>query len=260
MPFPEINRVIYQKNPLTDVICQFRFPPILRIDSEVPSNFQEKLRDTFPLYREKNEISQQLAPANSPDAIQQFMAKLSIGKNHEFLSADEAWKINLTRTFVALSTTQYSRWEIFLDKMQSVIKPLLDIYAPPFFTRLGLRYVDVFNRSMLGLGDVAWSELIDPHFVGLLSTAFEENIQSCESVYEVKLLDEISLVRIATSFVIELATKEKCYKVDSDFYTPKRILPPDAFKKLDFLHDRSTRLIRLIIKDRLHDAMEPREI
>ena len=58
MPFPETERVIYEKNPLNKVICQLRYPPILRIDSEVPSKFQDAIIDNFPLYNEKVEFQQ----------------------------------------------------------------------------------------------------------------------------------------------------------------------------------------------------------
>ena len=61
MPFPEKQRVIYKKNPLNKVICQFRFPPILRIDSEIPSSFQDSIRSDFPLYQEKIEVQNQVA-------------------------------------------------------------------------------------------------------------------------------------------------------------------------------------------------------
>src|SRR5256885_3722562 len=47
--FPDSPRVIYGKAPLTAVICQLRFPPILRIESTVPADFQERVRTQFPL-------------------------------------------------------------------------------------------------------------------------------------------------------------------------------------------------------------------
>jgi hypothetical protein len=43
-PFPESERIIYAKNPLESVICQLRFPAILKISSEPPVEFQETLR------------------------------------------------------------------------------------------------------------------------------------------------------------------------------------------------------------------------
>ena len=53
MPFPEVKRVIYKKNPLDRVICQLRFAPILKIDAEIPADFQEMIRADFPNYSEK---------------------------------------------------------------------------------------------------------------------------------------------------------------------------------------------------------------
>ncbi len=55
MPFPEVQRVIYRKNPLEQVICQFRFPAILRIDTETPADFQERIRNDFPQFAEQTE-------------------------------------------------------------------------------------------------------------------------------------------------------------------------------------------------------------
>ena len=68
------------------------------------------------------------------------------------------------------------------------------------------------------------------------------------------------MVRIAISFLINLPSGEKSYMVDSDFYTSKRVTPQDLIKKLEFLHDNSTQLIHLIIKEKLHNAMEPKEL
>src|SRR6266852_706318 len=47
-PFPEFTRVIYQRNPLVEVVCQLRFSPILRIDTDPPAEFQDRIRSAFP--------------------------------------------------------------------------------------------------------------------------------------------------------------------------------------------------------------------
>ena len=56
MPFPEAKRIIYRKNPLDQVICQLRFPPILKIDAEVPAKFQDRIRGDFPNLSDSLEI------------------------------------------------------------------------------------------------------------------------------------------------------------------------------------------------------------
>lgn len=262
MPFPEAKRVVYKKNTLQNVICQLRFPPILRIDSEIPSQFQERIKDIFPFYKEKTEVIQQELSSLSlaPTEVNQMMMKSSNRKNHEFLSDDEMLKVNLTRTFIALSTSQYTRWEEFLNILGKIINALFEIYSPSFVTRIGLRYVNIFDRTLLELKDADWNELLNPYLLGLLSSEFRNNIDVLESVYEIKLIDNISKVRIATSLIEGINSKEKSFMVDSDFSHTKRISREIAWDKLNFLHERSTRLIRYIVTDKLHKAMEPEEI
>jgi uncharacterized protein (TIGR04255 family) len=56
MPFPEIERIVYRNNPLTEVVCQLRFPPILSIESELPVKFQDAIREMYPSFQEKVEL------------------------------------------------------------------------------------------------------------------------------------------------------------------------------------------------------------
>lgn len=51
MLFPPTQRVIYHKNPLVEVVCQLRFPTILKIDAEIPVAFQEAVRSTSQTIR-----------------------------------------------------------------------------------------------------------------------------------------------------------------------------------------------------------------
>jgi uncharacterized protein (TIGR04255 family) len=263
MPFPETKRVVYNKPPLTKVICQLRYPPILRIDSEIPSQFQEGIRAEYPLYNERTESQPEIAAGLTAQFPQEVITQLTRSrpaKNHEFCSGDGAWRINLTRTFLSISTSAYRHWEEFIERFNGPFSKLLETYNPPFSTRLGLRYVDIFRRSGLGLEKAKWTDLIQPYFLGLLSSQVGKEVKSYESVYEIGLSDNESSVRIAASLVRDIRTGEECYMVDSDFYRPKRTLPEEAFGKLEFLHSRATRLIQWIIKDDLHRAMEPREI
>ena len=263
MPFPDIKRVRYKKNPLIKVICQLRYPPILRIDSEVPSAFQDSIREHFPLYNENIELQQETAVGIklqiSPEVIKQLTKTGNI-KSYEFSTADGVCRINLTRTFMSIFTSQYNKWEDFIMMFQPSIEALLKIYKPPFFTRIGLRYVDIFDRSKLGISDSNWNELLKPQFIGLLSTEIGNDIKHSENIYEINLPDNISIVRIATSFVKNKNTKEQCYLVDSDFYFPSRINNEDITSKLDFLHGEASKLIQWIITPKLHNAMEPESI
>ena len=263
MPFPEVSKVIYRKNVIDRVICQFRFPPILRIDTETPSRFQECNREKFPEFREE-EGSTILAPAGMPQELHAKMIQQilpSETKNYEFSSEDGLWKVNLARTFLALTTTQYIRRSDFQNRLSVPLKALIYIYQPAYFSRIGLRYIDIIRRSQLNLVDVKWKELLKPHILGLLSeSAIENEIQTAEYKYEVRLPDLNSIVRIVAGLVSwEKEQGEECFKIDSDFFTTEKTDVSNATHKMDSFHVIALHLIRWLIQPKLHEAMEPEE-
>jgi uncharacterized protein (TIGR04255 family) len=260
MPFPERPRVIFKNSVLDNVICQVRFPPILKIDSEVPSVFQDSIREKFPLYNEKVEQRLDLpSPLKDPASgvVMSSFPKPTIGKNHEFATEDGIWKAYLTRTFLSFTTSKYVRWEEFKERFSFVFASFLSTYKPPFFTRIGLRYVDIFDRSKLNLKDAHWNDLLQPYILGLLASPIESSIRNCVTNHDVALSDNQSFVRIATSFVYNMETKEQCFKVDSDFHLDRNCPPENAIAMLDFFNSKASRLIQWMITDKLRTALEP---
>jgi len=263
MPFPESPRIIYQKNPLDRVICQLRFPPILKIDTETPAQFQEYIRGNFPEFRLKEEATL-LTPAGIPQELQVEMLQQvmpSETKNYEFSSEDNIWKVNLTRTFLSLSTKKYIRRADFQERLSLPLKSLVDIYKPAYFTRLGLRYIDVIKRSQLNLADAKWKELLKPPILGLLNeNDIENEIQTADCQYEVRLPEYKGVVRIAAGLVSWKKVdnnNENCFMIDSDFSTTERTEFSGVKTKLDYFHTIASRLIQWLIKPKLHEAMEP---
>ncbi|MGD1007689.1 MAG: TIGR04255 family protein, partial [Ignavibacteriaceae bacterium] len=173
-----IPRSIYKINPLMTVVCQFRFPPILTIDTEVPSKFQEKIRTKFPQYSEVPGFAQQLVPMSFPNINNPPLFGQPSIKNHQFLSSDNDLVVNLTRTFITLQTSKYKSWEPFIENFKFILSSLVETYRPAYFTRIGLRYINLLNRSKLGLANTRWKELIQPAYLGLLSTSINDKIKS----------------------------------------------------------------------------------
>jgi uncharacterized protein (TIGR04255 family) len=127
MPFPTFERVSYKKNPLAQVICQLRYPAILRISAETPIEFQENIRKQYPLYKEKNELA-----ATSIDVIAQLPPGASINAKpstaYEFSSADKGWVLSLTKDFLALTAHNYERWEDFEDYIMPPFEVFTRVY------------------------------------------------------------------------------------------------------------------------------------
>ncbi len=261
MPFPEVNRVIYKNNPLDKVICQFRFPTILKIESEIPALFQERIRHIFPKFTELSEIKFQISADIKNKGVNEDLNEyFQTGKtnNFEFLTEDEEYKLNLTRNFLTLSSNKYSRWENFREIFDVPIQALLDVYHPKHFTRIGLRYIDVICRSKLGENDTPWIELIRPEFLGLLSNIeIAENINSLENRYELNLLENNGIARIISKLVHEPGSDESCFMIDSDFFTHNKTEIDDFDRVLNHFNSMSGRLIQWIITKKLHECMGP---
>lgn len=265
MLFPEAQRVIYKKNPLDQVICQVRFPSILKIDTEIPAEFQDRIRSEFPNFSETSELKLEIPRSAKGQEIPLELlrgAQQSLStKNYEFISEDNLWKINLTRTFLALTSNKYERWEKFKDKLPTPLNALVEIYAPIHFSRLGLRYIDVIRRSSLGLSDTSWSDLLQPYILGILdSPTISKHVQYFENRYEIRLSEQKDSVTLNTKFVTHVNDGEVCYMIDVDFYNTGKVPIGSAIEKLDYFNKHASRLLRWCITDRLHQAMEPQAL
>ncbi len=257
-PFPDSPRIIYRRNPLNEVLCQLRFPPILRIAAEPPAMFQERIRSEYPLFRERQ--SELALPPGVPNAVAELMRGLPKQKPnaYEFVSEDGVWKTVLTRDFLALNSARYTRWEDFRSRLEGPLKALLDLYSPAFFSRVGLRYQNVIRRSVLGLPEsTTWTQLIRPHITGILGVRDVLNVvEEMQSQTLVKLPVGKVTVR---SGIAEIADQknEECFLIDNDFFISERTKLNDVDGILGYFNRQSGRLFRWSIEDRLHTAMEP---
>jgi uncharacterized protein (TIGR04255 family) len=257
MIFPESRRVIYEKNPLRQVICQVRFPAILRIVSEPPVDFQDRIRGEYPLFVEKREATINLPEELSKKLPSEF---LTAETAYEFASADEQWSVTLTRGFLALTSRHYERWEDFCQHLAGPLTALMELHSPPFFSRTGLRYQDVIKRSALELGEVEWEALLNPKLAGELSDKqIAAAIKKSQHEFQIEH-NSNGDVRIRHGLVRDDRSGEMCYLIDADFFTEERLECENARARLDEFNREAGRLFRWCISDRLHDAMGPRPV
>lgn len=265
MPFPEEERVIYQKNPLAEVICQIKFPPILRIDAELPAQFQERIRQAYPQFQEKQMSEGEIALP--PEMAQLLKSELFARRGraaYDFVSSDGGWTVSLTRDFLSLSTRKYRRWEEFKEYLKEPLQTLKDVYSPSYVSRVGLRYRDLIRRHTLGLETVAWSELLKPHIAGVLaSAAVEQEVTQSVSEIVLGLESHDGVVHIQHGMVnAKNQSKEEviAYLIDSDFFTEKKTEVSDVITVLDYFNRQAGNLFKWCITERLHTAMEPRPV
>ena len=84
--FSNQPRKFYRRSPLIEVICQLRFPDILKIEAHEPADFQDAIRSIYPQYAKRIE---QLPPQNAGGK----MVEQGTVNNYQFISADGGWKV-----------------------------------------------------------------------------------------------------------------------------------------------------------------------
>lgn len=259
MLFPKSTRMVFRRNPLEEVVCQLKFPPILRIASESPVAFQEAIRERYPRYDRQQ-------PAMPPE-FSQALERFGLGNGgqdvtHGFLSADESSGVSLTCEFVAVWTRRYRRWEDFRSQVVRAQKAMEEVYSPSLYDRIGLRYRDVIDRNKLELTDVPWDELISAPLVGLLGERkLAGHMNDCQSQHTLALEEPPkSLVRIRHGLLDGSDSSKETYVIDADFHTTDSLGDRHVIDTLDKFNHLAGNFFRWAISDRLRDSLEPTEV
>lgn len=254
------ERCLYRSHQLVDVICQLRFPEILTVGTTVPDKFQEAIRSEFPQYSKRQEMA---APKMSGTPGNMTMQKPEPTINHQFVSADGIWRVNLTSKFISLSCSRYTGWEDFAGKLDKPLAAFIRIYKPAYFERVGLRYVNFFSRKALDLEGVPFRDLFRPCYLGLLD---EEDVQEagcgrCSMDAEVALRGGCRVKIHCGPGKIQRNGKvdeEVKFIFDQDLYMPGRVPVNMSAGALQTLHSQAWSVFRGAITDKLHDALDPR--
>ena len=258
MVFPESHRIEFKNNPLDRVICQLRFPTILTISASEPDKFQEDIRSTYPYYERK---PNQLIPPEVIAAAPQLREVRDIFESgapvHEFTAADNTRAVSLNQDFVALTENNYSDWKKFFCELDHILKALEKYYTPSFYTRIGLRYVDVIDRKKLELENTPWKELIVSEIIGVLG---DENLGKSTTLLKeeiiVELTDTIPNAKVRIRHGLLTRNRDpNVYVIDSDFYIEDRSEENDVTRILDKFNDMAGNLFRWSITSKLQDAL-----
>ena len=256
--FSNEERCVYQKNQLGEVICQLRFPEILAIGAEVPVAFQEAIRGDFPQYSARKEVP---APKITGAPGYFSLENQPAAVNYQFVSADGAWRVNLTTKFISLACTAYTCWEDFAHWLDKPLAAFIRIYKPAYFERVGLRYVNMISRNALDLQEESFRDLISERYLGILA---DESVAS-DAVARCTLDAEIALrggcrVKIhAGPGKVNRGGKqdpEVKFIFDQDLYMPGKVEVKLSAGALQILHSQAWAIFRDAITDRLHEAME----
>jgi uncharacterized protein (TIGR04255 family) len=244
---------------LGEVICQLRFPQILSIDTNVPDQFQEAIRDAFPRYSCRKETP---APKLVGAPCNMHLQPQKPGNNYQFMSQDGSWRVNLTSTFISLSCNRYTSWEDFAQTLDKPLVEFIKIYRPAYFERVGLRYLNFISRKQLGLEDTPFRELIQPQYLGLLADESVAEQAASRSTVDAELAIRggcRAKIHAGPGLVKHNGqeSKEVHFIFDQDLFMPGNVAVHLSAGALETLHSQAFSIFRGAITETLHDAMEP---
>lgn len=253
------DRCIYQRSPLVEVICQLRFPTILAIDSQAPYQFQEAIRSDYPQFAQRTENL-------PPKPVNGKLVPQGTQNNYQFVAQDNHWKVNLTKSFISLSTNRYTRWEDFAKRLDKILAAFIQQYNPAYFERVGLRFINSISRKTLDLEGESWRDLIQPGYLGLLADddVRETGILGDGQRYDIPIpggcrakIHAAPAMLKKKNIKTNQEVQEAVFILDNDIYMPGQIQPAHAAAALQTAHLQADSIFRGAITTTLHEAMEP---
>jgi len=241
-------------SPLTEVVCQVRFPPILRIPETKPVEFQEQIRERFPEFETEQRVvfqvdissGGQLPPAGPHP----------VSKVYKFISPRRrANTVILAENFFALTTTRYVVWEEFARDLALVTNAFMDVYRPAYSDRIGLRYVNVLDPERLGLSSLSEAvDLVQP----ALTCAFQTTAwQEPEEMVNHLLLEDGD-ARLGLRYGIVEKDDKPSFALDFDYFQENQELPlNDLVERCTQFHAVIYDAFRWSIKDERLAVFEP---
>ncbi len=227
--FPQREDVRLKRAPLVEVICQVRFPPILRIASEQPVAFQEWVREQFP----RLEVEQGVLVHMEPLGAMPPSAKPE-PRIFRFKSPDGNTTVSLALNFYALSTTSYTHWRDFLELLQLVNQAAREVYNLPYAMRVGLRYINHLTFENTGTSSVRelW-EILRPELTALLrKDCWDEPVEMLNQLLITG--EENERLTLRSGF---RGGEEPIFLLDFDYYAEGNILLEELTTLCQRYHD-----------------------
>lgn len=197
---------VLSRNQLDKVICQLKFNPQFSIDKTI-GEFQSRIKNEYP-------NSGQTAEPQIP-----MMSNTPSIMNYSFSSSDGAWTINVTNSFISLTSSRYTSWDEFGSRFSNILCDFHDCFGINHFTRIGLRFINAFRISRLvnpTEESPSFKDLFRMETLGA-SMLFGDGIQNYSSTVEACY--KTQMVRSITGFIRFNDDGEKGFLIDNDMYT-----------------------------------------
>lgn len=248
--FPAVADVPLRSPPLVEVICQIRFPPLLRLAESRPIEFQERIRHRFPEFEEQRGI---ILRVESGESDRSFEAQRG-ARVYVFHTPEHDTSVTLSADFYALKTTNYTVWPEFSRDLALVHDALVRVFDPAYATRIGLRYVNMITTENTGCRDISEVRaLLRSELTCLFETDMWDSADELGT--QVVLRDENAKFAIRVGLVKQ--EQEQGFVLDFDYFVEGRTSLDGVVERCAGYHDAIYRAFRWALRVEEIDAFEP---
>jgi uncharacterized protein (TIGR04255 family) len=251
--FPRREDVKLGRSPLTHVVCQVRYSPILRIATESPASFQDAIRHAFPLFEVEQSFSFQVPVPGEHNAIPSFQMAPN---SYRFSDANGHFSVTLAQDSFALATDRYTTWEDFADHLRLVSEAVHQEYIPSPVLRVGLRYINELKPESLGLDSFdEVLRLLQPEITAPLTA----EVWSVPRAYATQMDLEDNEGTLAIRFSIPPAVQEssRSFVLDFDYYESGSLPFDGLVERCERFHNVIYSAFRWTIPDENLNVFEP---
>lgn len=264
MSFDKDKRVKFRRSPLDEVICQLRFPTILKIDQNLPVDFQSLIEERFPYVNDGIDMSEPIETRFSGGQELSFNVAINSlqqqRKFYSFSNEDNDTSVMLTRNSLSLSTQKYDCWENFRLLINFVLKAFVQCYGKKELTRVGIRYINAVSRKF---ADTPWSDLIDKRLLGMMCDSdIGGYVKGLNSTLFLKYDDSSVNMQVRSGIFLKTNSNpaQEVFLIDCDSFSIVKSDTDNVMALLERLHDKPSIFLRHAITEKLYKIMEPEEI
>jgi len=219
---PAVDPAHYGANFIRLAVCELRFPTLFEIEADrPPAAFARALRKTYPNHERAKNVNV------NPAGLEQATA-------HIFHSKKNRWQVTLRASALSIETSSYDKYAEFEERVQFVIDAAKSTIDSDFFTRVGLRYINVIPYQMTEISEWVNSALVAPLGAGTFGDVDEcwQQVRGTTDIGGYSFRHGVNANRSAPA-----AGAPSEYVLDFDFFC-EDVQVSDALEIVSQLHER----------------------